>query len=101
MGDDWKPGDIALCVNNSDWGGINPRGNRLRVGRPYEVLFVTAAQEWVDGSIGVGLFIVGPQNSGFGDWFEGRFRKVTPDAPTADDREVIALLTGKPETVQP
>lgn len=97
---DWQVSDLALCVNNSDWNGLNPFGRRLTRGAAYKVLRVTPADAWVGDDFAVGLVIDGPRNVGpDGDWHEGRFIKVTPPAADADDREVIALLTGKPVEV--
>lgn len=86
MADDWKPGDLALCVNNSTMGGLNPHGRELTVGRAYRVLAVTPPGDWACENDGVGLVIDGPRNSGpDGDWHECRFRKINP--LTDEERE--------------
>ena len=102
MADDWKPGDLALCVKLSPWvrifadgvvGGYLDRGGP-KAGATYTVRSV----EGDAGAFGVWL-----RFSDFPDvnaplWLgyaSIRFIKVTPDAEDAFDREVIAHMAGQ------
>lgn len=94
MADDWKPGDLALCVH--------PEA-QLVAGAIYTVDFAF----WDDGSMGTqpgwGLALVEHQWAengsevfdGFDAW---RFIKPANEADEFD-RETIAMLTGKPAQV--
>ena len=82
---DWQPGDLALC-----WQKV-PYDDGLIVGAIYTVSGV------FDGGFGLHLKEL-PLEYGT-CWISDRFRKVTPPEADEFDREVIALLTGKPEQV--
>jgi hypothetical protein len=99
-GDDWQAGDLALCVKRGQWRHCRSGG--------------ISNAPWKSG----GIYTVrryGPcPTSGLPTlWFEGypgergadggaamRFRKIRPHVPDAEDRETIALLTGKPAKVR-
>lgn len=97
MGDDWQPGDLALCVRD---------GKRTKAGAVYVVYRV--ADDCT--RCGCGHFL--PYGYTPALWLEGvgsidsngcepwamavRFRKIKPHQPDAEDAETIRLLTGKP-----
>lgn len=88
---DWQKGDLALCVKVGPW-------ERMHSGRPVPARVNGGEVHQVSR---VGAF-VGVTILYFDDVLEpdrgfdaSRFRKVTPPKPTADDREVIALMKGK------
>lgn len=80
MSDDWKPGDLALCVK----GGVVSR-----VGQIYTVDNVEML-----GSLC--LWFVGQDYSGLLPSFAKNFRKIRPHTPDEQDAETIRLLTGAP-----
>ena len=92
MADDWQPGDLALCVDDSpSW----PFGeSNLVRGRCYTV---SALSPCPDGIPGLHLVEV-RSKSPFG-YNPPLFRKIRPHTPDAEDAETIALLTGKPAQV--
>jgi hypothetical protein len=92
MSDDWKVGDLALCVDaNPDpvWverAGLNYM--KLEVGRTYCVIglvdFDTAFP---------GLVIDGPASPrSCGSWQRDRFRKIRPDEHEDCEPEFVELL---------
>lgn len=95
MSADWKPGDLALCVNT----GLTPEGfapENITVGQVYTVYAVG-----IDPAGRFGLFLDETEggkesNGGFLAW---RFRKINPHTPDAEDRETIELLNRKPAVV--
>lgn len=97
MSADWKPGDLAVCVDNTEY-----EGPLLREGATYEVLAVVPAFYWADGYYGAGLIIDGPHNPGSddGDWGACRFRKVVSDKPEACEEEFLTLLKRSKRSVQ-
>lgn len=89
MGDDWAPGDLALCVRKEG------RGRFLVVGRVYTVLALNTSYL---ASHGLGLVLAEerrnePQKVGFVARY---FRKIRPHTPDEEDAETIRLLQGKP-----
>ena len=100
MSNDWRPGDLALCVNDEPPRVVNghletPDPTPLRAGAVYTVLRVARD---VRGYGYLGL-AVHTTDSG---WFADRFRKLDPHAPDEDDREIIALYTYAPlQTPEP
>lgn len=89
MSDDWKPGDLALCVR----GGKDPSSDipSAQPGRIYTVANVTNC-----GPFGIGLgFRELPDSQ---DWAYGAedFRKIRPHTPDEQDAETIRLLNGAP-----
>jgi hypothetical protein len=93
-GDDWAPGDLALCVDT----GISPEGfdaSYLELGRIYTVYAVG-----VDPLGQFGLYLDELESDGFnGGVLAWRFLKIRPHTPDAEDAETIRLLTGKPVKV--
>ena len=94
MADDWQPGDLALCVNDTPHWSDQPSasGFEIRVGARYTVSRVGFCRFGLNALIG--LF---EDPSGW-DWgyLAFRFIKVTPLEPDAEDAETIRLLTGAP-----
>ena len=97
MGDNWKPGDLALCLRDGEiydcpcgaiHGGTNcpPRGS-VRVVKSLDH----------DGD-GCELLVV---SGAAGAALSARFRKVTPDEADEFDRETIALMNGTPAPPAP
>lgn len=96
MSDDWKPGDLALCIK---------AGRLSRVGHIYEVAVALPKGERCGCGQrlllkGVCLLFVGrtaADDRGCQPWASStRFRKVTPREADEFDRETIRLLTGQP-----
>jgi hypothetical protein len=93
MADDWKVGDLALCVDDSPARRVaGHRGNSDPVslvrGRLYTVLFV-GPDVYGKGFVGLAVTC-----TAWG-WFADRFVKVTPPEADEFDRETIALLSGE------
>ena len=93
MNDDWQPGDLALCVNNTPW-EHEAEAFFLNLGGVYTVAacgvpaggkrFCLAFREISrDGKRG-------------NAYCASRFRKIRPHTPDAEDAETIRLLTGAP-----
>lgn len=85
-GEDWAPGDLALCVNSE------PRAyarKPLRSGAIYTVSNVHVCA-------GVGLELVGVKSVALYGFDASRFRKIRPHNPDAEDAETIRLLNGAP-----
>jgi len=98
----WQIGDLAVCVNASNYGLQGVFGHLLTEGKVYKVLRLTTPPRWLHGEAGLGLVIDGPKNKNpEGDWFEGRFRKVEKDtqAANADDAAWLKDLLTKPVKV--
>ncbi len=84
MGDDWQVGDLALCVRS---------GNHTRTGHIYTVNLVAV------GAYGPVLRFderMHCEEHRRQMSLATRFRKIRPHTEDAEDRETIALLTGKP-----
>jgi len=106
MGEDWKPGDLALCVDMGDWQATfevkpaQPLGMCPIVGLTYTVRSVAIGSD-VFGRRGVALQFFEirnhhPEAIGYNAIF---FRKVEHRQADAEDAETIRLLTGEPVTV--
>jgi len=100
MSDDWQPGDLALCIDDSD-GGVEEGGKVVRLlerGKVYRVEAVDVDPAFAE----VGLHLEGvprPWSETWQieiGWVETRFRKIRPHQPDAEDAETIRLLTGAP-----
>lgn len=92
MTDNWKTGDLAVCVNSQSG---NANGGAVK-GVIYEVLSVSRPTTWHDGIASVGLSIDVPDNGllrgGIPLYYHPKcFRKVQPDT-TACDREEWRLI---------
>lgn len=95
MSDDWKPGDLALCVRGGEITDCDCGGCHAAGWRAGETLVVTA--------VGYGpafghtichhpaLRLSGGRNG-----LARRFRKIHPHTPDAEDAETIRLLNGAP-----
>lgn len=92
MADDWKPGDLALCVDDS------PSDHDYNL-RPLRRNAYYIVEGLYAGGWGLHLFgIPEPEGAPTG-WLSDRFRKISPHTPDAEDAETITLLTGKPAQV--
>lgn len=85
---DWQPGDLALCVDDT-----NLAMGRIRRGGLYTVEQVRVGRHVAHGEC-VCLDLRGVDDL-FG-YAAPRFRKIRPHTPDAEDAETIRLLTGKP-----
>lgn len=103
MGDDWKPGDLALCIAD---------GRRTSKGRVYTVHAVAHDSDkcgcghYLPYGYAPALWFVGvgtvDPDTGCEPWARAiRFRKVTPDEADEFDRETIALLNSTPAPPAP
>lgn len=94
--DDWKPGDLALCVRSSrNHGryGSTPVG----AGRPYTVIGVTVGLPGYTDAGETALILDGVIcRSPAGAYHHSLFRKIHPHTPDAEDAETIALMRAKP-----
>jgi hypothetical protein len=94
-GDDWQAGDLALCLKVGPWARAGLSGPQA--GCFYTVRKVDFGPLVILGQ-GVRLWLEGwPGDASFS---ARRFRKIRPHVPDAEDRETIALLTGKPAKVE-
>jgi len=94
MSEDWKPGDLALCVTVDD--RVQPDGITATAGRYLKLgrIYVVAAVATITPTRRrPGLYLVLCDGGHAGAW---RFRKIHPHQEDADDREVIAMLTYAP-----
>ena len=105
MGDDWQPGDLALCVNDAPprESYFRRRGWKafpLRKGSIHVVRQIAAAENGKIGLLFEGVCAGRYDRTGIEIVFHpSRFRKIRPHTPDAEDRETIALLNGKPAKV--
>lgn len=93
MADDWKVGDLALCVKVGDWlrAGTNVKSTGLpdypKAGGVYRVRSVGYGQHWL------ALWLEELPGEQPGDAFAAiRFVKITPPAADEFDREVIEQM---------
>ena len=91
MAEDWKPGDLALCIKIGDWIHVISRkiGRGPRAGNVLRVRNVVSREgtTW--------LFLDGwPGNKMSDAYGSRRFRKINPHTPDAEDEETIRLLNG-------
>jgi hypothetical protein len=88
VSDDWKVGDLALCVYAGDnWSSLdasNEASPAPQFGCTYTVLHVGTCQ----GLLGIGLVEFGPMMT----FYAPRFRKIRPDANRGSKREWRKLL---------
>jgi hypothetical protein len=97
-GDDWQAGDLALCLKVGPWARAGLSGPQA--GCFYTVRKVDFGPLVILGQ-GVRLWLEGwPGETGDASFSARRFRKIRPHVPDAEDRETIALLTGKPAKVE-
>lgn len=91
MADDWKPGDLALCVNAGPCalGYVPPE---LVEGKTYRVYGIGTDEQG-----DLGLFLDEVESECYaGGYLAWRFRKIHPHAPDAEDAETLRLLNGTP-----
>ena len=91
MAEDWKPGDLALCIKIGDWIHVKSRkiGKGPRAGNVLRVRNVVSrgGVTW--------LFLDGwPGNKIYDAFAARRFCKINPHTPDAEDEETIRLLNG-------
>lgn len=92
-GDDWQPGDLALCIKVGAWSEMQRRplvDGGPSAGKTYRVSDVVSEE-------GPCLYFGNPWP--FDIFQADRFRKIRPHTPDVEDEETIRLLTGKPEPV--
>ena len=89
MSDEWRAGDLALCIKQGDWisAPSDPNNDGPIAGQILTVKVVVA---------GHGVIALG-----FAEWEPAlfrstRFRKIPPHIPDEEDREAIRLMTGVP-----
>lgn len=79
MSDDWKPGDLALCVRGGFTAGTGGLRHYPEAGRPYTVSGVDPAHPFADGTTAGLILADGPINHrGARIWAAYRFRKINP-----------------------
>lgn len=97
---DWQVGDLALCVRGGHIKGSlqidSPKAGQVV---EVEILDFMPTTLFPSGTLVIGSKLLPPNIDGSHRWGASRFIKVTPPAADEDDREVIALLTGKPVEV--
>lgn len=98
MSDDWKAGDLAVCVNADEIDAGGKNGGRLVLGKVYKVLDVRPPIMWMSGRFDIGLSLDGPANvlsngEVFHFWHPCRFRKVNPDTDACDREEWEAIMS--------
>lgn len=98
MSEDWKPGDLALCVKS---------GPGTESGRIYTVADVCEPGAFTDtgayNSFGcLALRFTEIDYAAIPHCWSSctRFRKIRPHTPDEEDRETIALLTGNKQPVE-
>lgn len=100
--DDWKVGDLALCVNDAPPKFPGVTQARLRRGAIYEVEDI-----WIGGEIApngnLNCWPNGEPSLRFafdrgtaGAWVASRFRKIAPHEPDSEDAETIYQLVYAP-----
>lgn len=96
MSADWKPGDLALCVNKTPWKN-EAKAHLLTLGRIYTV----AACGVPPGGERFCLAFrdISPDGKYGHAYCASRFRKINPHTPDAEDRETIELLNRQPAEV--
>lgn len=92
----WKPGDVALCINNRPGPGSQRKHplHPLREGSEYLVMSVMHSSYEAVGLFGISrgqiiLKLAGAPNpyAVSGSWHEARFRKVEPKITTEQVRQ--------------
>ena len=100
MSDDWKSGDLALCVRGGRYPKVYSARKSFPVsGRIYTVVSYAKDVEFIDGPRAGLFFSDAPMNRGARVWSACRFRKIYPHVPDAEDEETIALMRGSPVPV--
>lgn len=92
MTDEWKVGDLALCIDahTPTCDGFVPTG--IVEGALYRVYGVGT-----DDAGDLGLFLDETESAGYaGGYLAKRFRKIHPHIPDEEDREIIRLMEQKP-----
>ena len=98
MSDDWKVGDLALCVNDDPCPVYPGTEGGIRKGDRYVVIQVRFWRDvWRQPQTALVLDRcnpVHPISGKRGGHNAFRFKRITPHTPDAEDAEVIALLNG-------
>lgn len=88
--DDWRVGDLALCLRREPWSISGAKGPRCGQ------IFTVEAVEY-DLTGGKGLILKDCPSKGYhGGWRACNFRKIRPHTPDAEDLETIELLNSAP-----
>lgn len=95
MSEDWKPGDLAVCVNADKFHPRNHAPRHLREGGLYRVVGVTRPRFWLGGHRCAGVLLSEVCNSANpdGSFCAVRFRRVRPDTHEPCEEGFITLLT--------
>lgn len=97
---DWKPGDLALCVDDAQCPIYPGTEGGIRKGGVYHVEIVRVVADFAGREcVGLGLDRcnpVHPASGKVGLHNAIRFRKIRPHTPDEQDAETIRLLTGAP-----
>ncbi|WP_066113804.1 MULTISPECIES: hypothetical protein [unclassified Blastomonas] len=97
-GDDWQPGDLALCVSSEGFHDDFVEGNQYpaigSVSRVNDVCLLEASLDDKWNQPG-GVWLSFDEYPVF-LCFSGNFRKIRPHVPDEEDAETIRLLTGTP-----
>lgn len=99
MSENWQAGDLALCIETA---GESPTSAERAAGVRGCVKGGIYQVERVITWLGkAGLVLAGnPSSHETKAYIATAFLRIPPHAPDAEDRETIALLTGKPATVE-
>lgn len=99
MTDNWQPGDLALCVDDSD---LSASRGLIRKGCLYRVVDVVPPAVWNDGSVDVGLIFEECRHpiNALGDFWCGRFHKITPLSDAEREEALRDLKAPVREPVQ-
>jgi hypothetical protein len=90
MSDDWKIGDLALCVAVSH-PMFSDISRRLNVGTAYTVVMIGRPLRALNGERGLGFAEVSPTRKERG-YPESMFRKIRPDEHEKCEPEFVELL---------
>lgn len=91
----WQVGDLAVCVDASDYAGTAPTSCRfVKEGAVYTVLGIVPPQRWSNGAVQLGLILAETSNptAPNGDFNETRFRKIEPDKHESCEPEFVTLI---------
>lgn len=95
--EDWKVGDLALCIKQGQWQSVKTGDLHNYGPRCGEVCTVTGL--CVKGGYIFLALAEWPGDGGY-SYIAHRFRKVTPRDADEFDREVIDLMTKQPAEVR-
>lgn len=99
MNDDWKPGDLGVCVDDSPCPVYPDSNGGIKLHGFYNIIEVRSLQDKF-GRWEVGLRLdrhnpVHPRTGATGFHNACRLRKIHPHTPDEQDEETIRLLKGE------